>query len=52
MHFHKGGSTIDLMRMYKQIWKLHLRKITSKIYAKSWNSRQKFLGIKFINTSF
>ena len=41
MHSHKGGLTIDLttlMRMYKQIRKLHLKlplkKITSKIYAK------------------
>ena len=42
MHSHNVGLTIDLttlMRMYKQIrklhLKLHLKKITSKIYAKS-----------------
>ena len=44
------------MRIYKQIRKLliklHLKKITSKIYAKSLNNKYKFLGIKFINTSF
>ena len=48
MHSCKGSLSIDLlikitlMRMYKQIrklhLKLHLKKITSKIYAKSWNS--------------
>ena len=42
MYSHKGGLTIDLMIIYKQIWKLHLKlhlkTITSKIYAKSWNS--------------
>ena len=45
IHSHKGGLTIvlmvkpPLMKMYKQIrklnLKLHLKKITSKIYAKS-----------------
>ena len=45
MHFHLSGLSIDqttLMKIYKQIrklrLKLHLKKITSKIYAKSWNS--------------
>ena len=39
MHSHRGSLSIDLMiktilmRMYKQIRKLHLTKITSKIYA-------------------
>ena len=45
IHSHKGGLTIGLtvkpplMRMYKQVRKLnvklHLKKITSKVYAKS-----------------
>ena len=39
MHSHEGGWNIDdqttLIRMYKQIRKLHLKKITSKMYAKS-----------------
>ena len=43
MHSYKGGWSIDdqttLIRMYKQIrklhLKLHLKKIVSKIYAKS-----------------
>ena len=62
IHSHKGGLTKDfydqttLMRMYKQIWKLHLKqdlkKITSKIYLKNWNSNQNSLGIKLINTFF
>ena len=44
MHSHRGSLSIDLMiktilmRMYKQIRKLHLTKITSKIYATTWNS--------------
>ena len=44
------------MRIYKQIWKLrlklHLKKFTFVMYVKNWNSNWKFLGIKFINTSF
>ena len=39
MHYHKGGLTIRPMRIYKEIrklhLKLHLKNITSKIYAKS-----------------
>ena len=34
MHFHKGGLTIDLMIRQLHL-KLHLKKIKSKIYAKS-----------------
>ena len=62
VHSQKGGLIMflmvepPLMRMYKQIrklfLKLHLKKITSEIYANSWNSNCRFLGAKFINTSF
>ena len=44
MHSHKGGLNIDLMTK-PDLWeymklhlKLHLKKIMSEIYAKSWNS--------------
>ena len=41
MHSHKGSLSKDLMikttpmRMYKQIRKLHLKRLQSKIYGKS-----------------
>ena len=52
IHSHKGGLTIGLlvkpplMKMYKQIrklnLKLHLKKITSKLYAKQWHIQKDF----------
>ena len=39
------------MRMYKQIRKFHL-KLHQKYMLKSETVSKKFLGIKFINTSF